>query len=446
MIGLKEIFGDVSFDQWITRLKKDLRSEDLHELEHFDEIEGITYSSVHHHSNSNFKDENPGVFPFTRGSGRENNHWSNESTIVVNDCDEANKIALDALMNGIDAIDFDLANTSLNLEKLLEKIEIQFIRVNFNVQTIEQFREVHNKVGTKFQQNCSMSIDMHKGTLYSSQLPEISSSLKNKQYPVFLADGFSIQQCGASITQEISFVLATAHEYLFQLLQQGLTIDEAAACIHFRIGIGSNYFMEIAKIRSIRKLWSFIIKQYSPEHNCSYNCRITAKSGLLNKSAQDPYTNLLRQTTEAMSAVSGGIDTINVVPYDDSTSNGTSSLSVRMARNISLILKEESYFDKVIDPAGGSYAVESLTGVFSENSWKEFKKIESAGGISNLEVMNDIKMKVTETAGKRLSQVRNAGKTMIGINKFPNIQKVENKFNSKGNYIGLPFLIIERDI
>ena len=446
MIGLKELFGEVSYDQWIARLKKDLRSEDLHELEHFDEIEGFSYSSVNHQNTVKNGDEKPGSFPFTRGSGREQNNWSNECTIVVDDAVKANKTALEALMNGIDAIDFDLVNPSSDLNKLLDNIEIQYIRINFTVHSIDQFREIHEKVGTKYPHNCTISIDLHNGRIYSDHSEEIISTLKSVQYPAFLADGFSLQHCGASITQEISFILTTGHEYLYQLLKSGLTVDEAAACIHFRIGIGSNYFMEIAKVRAIRRLWSFIIKQYSPEHICTYNCRITAKIGLLNKSAMDPYTNLLRQTTEVMSAISGGIENLNVMPYDAFTANGTSPLSERMARNISLILKEESYFDKVIDPTGGSYAMESLTDLLSDRCWKAFQKHEAMGGIKTNEVMSKIKMEVAETAGKRLSLMRDTAKTMIGINKFPNIQKTENKFTKNGEYLGLPYLIIERDI
>ena len=446
MIGIKELFGEVSYDQWIARLKKDLRSEDLHELENFDEIEGFSYSSVNHQSKVKHNDEKPGIFPFTRGSGREQNIWGNECTIVVDDAVKANKTALEALMNGIDAIDFDLVNQASDLDKLLDNIEIQYIQINFTAHTIDQFRELHEKVGSKYPQNCTISIDLHKGRIYSDHSEEIMSALKKVQYPVFLADGFSLQQCGASIVQETSFILSTGHEYLYQLLKSGLTIDEAAACIHFKIGIGSNYFMEIAKVRVIRRLWSFIIKQYAPEHNCTYNCRITAKIGLMNKSAMDPYTNLLRQTTEVMSAISGGVEKVNVMPYDAFTTNGTSPLSERMARNISLILKEESYFDKVIDPTGGCYAVESLTDLLSDKSWKAFQKQETLGGIKTNEVMSRIKSEVAETAGKRLSLVRDSAKTMIGINKFPNIQQTDNKFNRNGEYIGLPYLIIERDI
>jgi methylmalonyl-CoA mutase len=173
---------------------------------------------------------------------------------------------------------------------------------------------------------------------------------------------------------------------------------------------------------------------------------LTAKTGLLNKSAKDPYTNLLRQTTEVMSAVIGGAQTIIVTPYDAQTEKGISELSDRMATNISLILKEESYFDAVIDPLGGSYAIEKLTEELTNKGWKLFQDIEGMGGMHNFEARELLKVLVQHTRTIRLSEYEEKKRTLIGVTKFPNIQTVENSYIPAWKYLGMDNLIIERDM
>ena len=184
-------------------------------------------------------------------------------------------------------------------------------------------------------------------------------------------------------------------------MDRGLTIDEAAACLHFNVGVGSNYFYEIAKIRAIRILWSKIIETYGVSHACSYNTRITGIVGFTNKSLKDPYTNLLRQTTEAMSLAFAGVHAICVLPYDQASEKGATSLSTRMAVNIPLILQEESYLDKVIDPLSGSYTIEYLTNEIAEKAWNSFQEIENEGGIGAENAQNSLKTTISEKAQLR---------------------------------------------
>jgi methylmalonyl-CoA mutase len=445
MIGLKENFASVSLDQWLERLKKDLKSEDLHELNFKDQLEGIDYNAYSHHQLVKSQDLAPAEFPYTRGLSTNSNAWKNAFLITIKSAEEANEKALHVLMHGVDALIFEFDENPVDLNVLLKDIGLEHIHTTFFPKTIQQVNAILEGPGQKAKEAISIAIDLHENPL-SAQLNELTDSVRTNQFPLLLADGFKIQQCGANIEQELSFILSSANEYLIVLINSGLTIDEAAACIHFRIGIGSNYFQEIAKIRALKLLWGNIVKQYDPKHACSFNCRITAQTGSLNKSAKDPYTNLLRQTTEVMSALAGGIDQIIVTPFDKDSRNGISSLSERMAINIPLILKEESYLHAVIDPAGGSYSVEDLTNTFSDKAWKHFQEMDDQGGIFNEACKTACLENVKTTAKKRVDQLKNKEKTLIGVNKFPSPSPEENSFGNYGSYLGLNMINFERDI
>ena len=166
----------------------------------------------------------------------------------------------------------------------------------------------------------------------------------------------------------------------------------------------------------------------------------------MNKSLKDPHTNLLRQTTEAMSAIAAGIETIVVLPYDAESINGTSILAERMALNISLILKEESYFDAVIDPLGGSYALEDLTEQIGAKSWDLFQKLESLGGISSKKTIHYLRSEINTKSEIRKNQIANSHKTLIGINRFLNPLPEKNEFLIQDDYLGMSKIIFERDL
>jgi methylmalonyl-CoA mutase len=446
MIGLKEIFPANTLEQWLDRLKKDLKSEDLHELNRIDSIEEIEVNSYGHKDLVDILPLSPGQFPYTRGLTIQSNSWKNAFYILVKDCKESNEKALEVLMKGVDALVFELTETSQDLDLLIKSIELPYIHMTFIPRNLEQLRWILNGPGKTSKSTISISIDLVEKEIFRNEFRTIAEQIKEHQLPIFLADGFKIQQCGASISQELAYLMACGNDYLQRLLNHGLTIDEAAACIHFRVGIGSGYFEEIAKIRALRLLWSNVVKQYDPIHSCSYNCRITAQTGSMNKSAKDPNTNLLRQTTEAMSATVGGIDQLVVLPFDFDTTKGSSTLSERMAINLSLILREESYLHAVIDPAGGSYTIEDLTDKLAEKAWLLFQDMDSEGGIIAPVCREKFIRQVKEKAVERMELVKNKTKTLIGVNKFPNPADEENSFENYGSYLGLTMINFERDI
>ncbi len=174
---------------------------------------------------------------------------------------------------------------------------------------------------------------------------------------------------------------------------------------------------------------------------------MTAKTGFMYVSLQDPYTNLLRQTTEAMSAVLGGIDQLVIQPFDWYSTKPNFTFSRRMATNISLLLKEESYLDIVIDPAGGSYAIDNLTATIAERAWAGFQEIERNGGLDSIPVRLQLSEAIKEKAEQRMILFNEKQETLIGINTFPNPQTVENEWTDlPTGWNNLPLLIVESHI
>ena len=169
------------------------------------------------------------------------------------------------------------------------------------------------------------------------------------------------------------------NEYMAILTGRGLSAGQAASKIRFSFGTGSNYFFEIAKLRAARLLWAMVTEAYKPENILNCRMEIHSVTSQWNKTVYDPYVNLLRTQTEAMSASLGGTDSLTVEPFDIAFRK-PDDFSEHIARNQQLLLKEEAFFDKVADPGAGSYYIEKLTSLIAENSWKLFVEVEEQGG------------------------------------------------------------------
>ncbi|MCH2225524.1 MAG: methylmalonyl-CoA mutase family protein, partial [Crocinitomicaceae bacterium] len=406
-------FPKVSKESWINQIETDLKGKSPSLLEINDEVEELYLSSYYHHS-EDASQEHPGMPSHTRGMLREKNNWNNGAFILIKEEKKANTDAKQKLMTGCNLIVFSIGKESVNWGNVLEGIQVEYIQLQIENCSLEDILKVQ-----KLTEHASNNVQFNMDCLGSDQTIEsLIPLVKSKQQRILVANGFGIQQSGATTWQEIAFVLNAGHEYLLKLMNEGLTIDEASACVSFQLGIGSNYFFEIGKIRAVKRLWSKIIGAYNPKHGCSYNCSITAIIGHTNKSLNDPYTNLLRQTTETLSALSAGVDSILVLPYDFHAKQGTSELSERMAINIPLILMEESYLDKVIDPSGGSYSIEQITDAIAQKAWTLFKDIETNGGLFMDETLEKFIQDVQDKSEQRANALLNNAHTLIGINKF----------------------------
>lgn len=437
-------FNKPTYADWVNQLTKDLKGESDSLIKRVDAIEELSFDSYQHQDSANTK-PNPALSnSFVSQTYKNSNAWQNLGTVIVEDCSTANKKALELLNLGATALRFDLRSDAINWSDLTKDVQLEFIETTVKINSLSEYEQIQTQLTEENRSQVFFEYDLIANP--TLDFDAIAALLKKKQNYFFVANGFGVQQAGATTWQEIAYVLSSAHEIIVQLMDRGLTIDEAAACLHFNVGVGSNYFYEIAKIRAIRILWSKIIETYGVSHACSYNTRITGIVGFTNKSLKDPYTNLLRQTTEAMSLAFAGVHAICVLPYDQASEKGATSLSTRMAVNIPLILQEESYLDKVIDPLSGSYTIEYLTNEIAEKAWNSFQEIENEGGIGAENAQNSLKTTISEKAQLRKSRVAEKSDSLIGINIFPNPVVETNNWKQVDSYLGMPQLILEQSI
>ena len=230
--------------------------------------------------------------------------------------------------------------------------------------------------------------------------------------------GFSYHNSGASAVQELAFSLATGVEYLQKISSKGLKINEVAKRIKFTFGVGSFYFMEVAKLRAARMLWSKILEAFNVNEE-NRKIFIHAKTSKLNQTYFDPYVNTLRTTTEAFSAIVGGVDSIHTNPFDESF-NPADDFSRRLARNTQIILKEESHLDQVIDPAGGSYFVEKLTDEIAKAAWELFQKIDDDGGMLNAIKSGFVQNEIARVAEQKKKDFAKRKTILVGTNMYAN--------------------------
>lgn len=438
-------FKAVSKSEWEAQIVAELKGKDVSLLTTFDPIEEIEFSSYQHQEDLKTKGELPGSFPYTRGMLRPNNDWKNGALINVSSDKAANKKALASLNLGADLLIFDSKSATNNWSTILDQIQLEYIQSQFILHDKSSFLEAYTFLSS-LKGEIEFQLDFLEENWSNDDFSEIAGLFKSKQQRFCAVNGLNVQQAGATTWQEIAFCLSTGHEYIVKLMNEGFSIDEASACISFNIGIGSNYFYEVAKIRAMKQLWSKIIKAYQPSHNCSYNCHINARTGHLNKSIHDPHTNLLRQTTEAMSAVTAGVHSLTILPHDLLSSNGTTELSERMAINISTILKEEVNLAAVTDPMGGSYSIENLTLTIGQKAWTLFQALDKTGGIFNPSVQQTLVASIHAKRSQRIEAFKNGETIGIGINKYKPASPVEAAWQLPEAYLGLPSLVLESEL
>ena len=222
-----------------------------------------------------------------------------------------------------------------------------------------------------------------------------------------------LHESGAHAVQELGYALAEGVERL-TAFAASTPLDQAARRVEFVYAVGSNYFVEIAKLRAARMLWAQAVAAFGPADSGACRARLHVRTSRLNKSVCDRYVNLLRVTTEAMSAAIGGADTLYIEPF---------GFSPGLARNVQRVLRDESHLDAVADPAGGSYYVETLTDALAAEAWKLFQAVEKEGGYSQARASGSIEKALAETRGARRKAVSTRRRTLVGVNNFPNVQE-----------------------
>jgi methylmalonyl-CoA mutase len=226
---------------------------------------------------------------------------------------------------------------------------------------------------------------------------------------------------GASATQELAFALATAVEYIRAMQAHGLDVEDVAPHFSFSLSIGSNFFMEIARLRAARLLWSKIIKAFGGGQEAQ-KIRLHARTSAWNKTVYDQHVNLLRATTEAFSSIVGGCDSLHISPFDELL-RVPDEFSRRIARNTHIVLREESHINKTVDPAGGSWYVESLTDSIARKTWSILQEVEKQGGMASSLTAGWPQAQVAAISSRRAANIAKRKDIFVGTNMYPNLKE-----------------------
>lgn len=440
---LFEMFPPVSTAEWMDKITADLKGAGFSKklVWHTDEgFEVMPFYRQEDIDKLKYIDSLPGEFPYLRGKKSRNNNWRIRQNITVSGFEAANKKALDTIERGADSLGFYLTDPGMitreNTEILLRGIDPEAVELNFlsdgrAKEMVAFFLEYLSKTGTdpekisgavetdplsRLMLNGTLCIPVEKGMDYLADVVRMVMPLPGFRAVHINASNFG--NAGAGIVQELAFGLSMGAEYISQLTERGIDAGAAASRIRFSFGIGSGYFPEIAKLRAARLLWSVIMNSYAPGNKDAAAMEIHSVTGRWNKTVYDPYVNLLRTQTEAMSAVLGGTDSLTVEPFDI-VFRTPDAFSERLARNQQLILREESYFDKVIDPSAGSYYIENLTTLIADNAWKLFLELEANGGFLESLKKGTVQDNVKTSAAGRQADLAKRKITLLGTNLYP---------------------------
>ena len=427
MTNLFDDFSAVSYKQWKQKIQFELDGADYNKTLIWNSPEDIQVKPFYH------KDESVASFDLKTTATQ----FRICQNIFVRDIEKSNKRAIDSINRGAESLRFTIEDDKIDLSKLLQSIDINptniyfnlsFLSTDFvkkidtfakekkasiycNLDPIGQLAKEGNWFATKEKTNFE-TLNLLSDTTTSASLISINSSL--------------YQNAGANMVQQIAYSLAHANEYFNRIT----TISQP---IVFEVSVGTNYFFEIAKLRALRLLFNLIAKEYN--HN--FDCHVLVSPTKRNKTLYQYNINMLRTTTECMSAILGGADAIVNLPYD-ALYHKDNEFSDRIARNQLLILKHESHFDKVNNPADGSYYIESLTTQLSEKALTLFKDIEANGGF--LKQLNEgiIKKKIQESANKEEDLFDSNKEILVGTNQY-----INKKDRMKDNLELFPFVKIK---
>ena len=443
-------FPPVPTEKWEEVITADLKGADYERKLVWKTGEGFNVRPYYRAENLEgikFLGSQAGEFPYVRGT-HAHNRWRVHQTVSVVCPKEANAEALKILNAGVDSLGFCIASadfSAADLDMLLKDICIPAVEITFCGEKMANVAElvlakVEKEGIAKEDVRIAFCIDplvkglSSKGDFCSPNGEKCIARIvelihKTKEYKhvrIVTVAGQTFGNSGSTIVEELAFTLSAGHDYLVRLTDAGLDVDAAARKLRFSFSVSSNYFMEIAKFRAARMLWANIVKGYGPAKNCACKMQIHAETSRWNQTVYDPDVNMLRGTTEAMSATIAGVHSLEVMPFDASFENPT-EFSKRIARNVELLLKNESHFDQVVDPAGGSYYVENLTQSIAAEAWKLFLEIEEKGGYTEAYKAGLIVERIKASAAAKDKNIATRRQTLLGANQYPNFTEVAGK-------------------
>lgn len=403
-------FEKVSSKQWKNQIQYELKGADYNDTLVWESLEGIKVKPFYHN------DEDA----VTTAVATQNTNFSIVQEIYVFDSEKSISKANEVLKRGAESIRFIIPSKEINVVNIINQLQQQpkavYLQLLFlDADLVEQI----NNEAAKLAFEVFVLIDpIHQltfdgnfykdGTSDFEALNKINQKGNNINWLTVKATTY--QNAGANMVQQIAYTLAHTNEYLNRIenFDKNITVE---------VSVGGNYFFEIAKLRALRLSLNALAEAYSP--NITFH--IIAKPTLRNKTIYDYNVNMLRTTTECMSAVLGGADAVENIAYD-AVYHKTNEFGDRISRNQLLILKEESYFDKVNNPADGAYYIESLTQQLAEKGLELFKDIEKNGGLISQLIEGTIQRKINESAQKEQELFDSGKEVLLGTNKYPNAQ------------------------
>lgn len=442
-------FPPVTTEQWEEVINADLKGADYQKKLVWKTAEGFSvrpYYRAEDLEELKYLASGCGEFPYVRGN-KCHNRWKIHETIRVAAVGEANSRARRAIEAGADSIGFlleicpsvnqakelfggiDLAKTYLVFTGELCPTAVENIMAAVEARGVdpEEFRAAFTFDPIMWHLSLRGAFPGDDDKAAFEMIARLTKTYEKYRKVRFCnVSGEWFHNSGSTIVQELGFTLATGHEYLVRLMEAGLTATQAARTIRFSMAVSSNYFMEIAKFRAGRMLWANIVKAYDPECECAERMKVHAVTSMWNMTVYDPYVNMLRGTTEAMSASLAGVYSLEVLPFDAAYENPT-DFSARIARNVQLLLKNESHFDNVVDPAGGSYYIENLTQSIADEAWKLFRQVEDKGGYTAAFREGFVTATVEESARAKDKAVATRRTVLLGTNQYPNFLEVADK-------------------
>jgi methylmalonyl-CoA mutase len=461
------------YTNWKDLASSELRDKSL-EDHYWETPEGIKVKPLY--TAEDLKDLNhqigmPGLPPFTRGPRATmytNRPWTIRQYAGFSTAEESNKFYKEGLKNGVMGLSvaFDLAthrgydsdhprvladvgNAGVAIDSI-EDMNLLFDGIPLDQMSVSMTMNgavipvLASFIASGEEQGCSR--EKLTGTIQNDILKEFmvrntfifppQPSMRivadiieytSKHMPKFNSisiSGYHMQEAGANQVQELAYTLADGKEYIKTALERGLNIDEFAPRLSFFWSIGMNFFMEIAKMRAARFMWSEIVKEFNPKNNKSLALRTHCQTSGVSLMEQDAYNNIVRTTIEAMAAVMGGTQSLHTNSFDEALALPT-NFSARIARNTQLIISEETGICNVVDPLAGSYYVESLTSSIVEESKKLIKEIDEVGGMVKAIELGIPKMRIEESSAKRQARIDSMEETIVGVNKYKPTEKQE---------------------
>ncbi|WP_396160437.1 methylmalonyl-CoA mutase subunit beta [Flavobacterium sp.] len=400
-------FNAVSSKQWKQQIQFELKGADYNDTLIWESLEGIKVKPFYHSDDS--------ISTYT--SNTNTTAFTILQQIFVHDIQMSNKKAKESLNRGAESILFTIESDKIDIAKLMTNLPLENVIYYFDLPFIStEYVKSLNDFATTNSYNFIIQVDpigqlCKDGNWFenlNSDIQKLNEISKNSRSSFLNIQAGIYQNSGANMVQQLAYTLAHSNEYFnrISVINQPITIE---------IAVGTNYFFEIAKLRALRLLF----KTLATEYNHNFDCHIIATPTKRNKTLYDYNVNMLRTTTECMSAILGGANAVSNLAYD-AIYHKDNEFGDRISRNQLLILKEESYFDKVNNASDGAYYIESLTDQLAEKALELFKEIEANGGFITQLIEGTIQRKISESAQKEQALFNSGKEILLGTNKYPN--------------------------